>query len=96
MRRGCPLSQQAFRRGEALRSRPFHAAKDRLARTLAHPSLDSSAAIEAWRWCFLDLPLRLSVASAAEPTAEQIEFFENKIRPVLVEHCYSCHSDEGG
>lgn len=23
-----------------------------------------------------------------------IEFFETKIRPVLVEHCYSCHSEE--
>ncbi len=33
-------------------------------------------------------------AVAAEPTAEQIEFFENKIRPVLVEHCYACHSDK--
>ena len=30
---------------------------------------------------------------AAEPTPDQIEFFENKIRPVLVDHCYSCHSD---
>ena len=24
--------------------------------------------------------------------AEKIEFFESRIRPVLVEHCYSCHS----
>jgi hypothetical protein len=24
--------------------------------------------------------------------AEQLAFFENKIRPVLVEHCYECHS----
>ena len=21
----------------------------------------------------------------------QIEFFENKVRPLLVEHCYDCH-----
>lgn len=27
-----------------------------------------------------------------EPTAEQIAFFEKKIRPVLIEHCYKCHS----
>ena len=26
------------------------------------------------------------------PTAEQLAFFEKKIRPVLVTHCYSCHS----
>ena len=36
----------------------------------------------------------LHSAHAASPTADQIEFFENRIRPVLVEHCYSCHSDK--
>lgn len=25
---------------------------------------------------------------------EQLEFFENRIRPVLVQHCYQCHSAE--
>jgi len=32
----------------------------------------------------------------AEPveTGRQLEFFESKIRPVLVEHCYACHSAE--
>src|SRR5436305_12538138 len=29
-------------------------------------------------------------AAATEPTG--VEFFEQKIRPVLVEHCYKCHS----
>ncbi|MBN9121325.1 MAG: PSD1 domain-containing protein [Planctomycetes bacterium] len=28
---------------------------------------------------------------AAKPTAAQIEFFEAKVRPLLAEHCYSCH-----
>ena len=31
-------------------------------------------------------------AGAAEHNREQIEFFERRIRPVLVEHCYSCHN----
>ena len=31
-------------------------------------------------------------AQPADPKG--IEFFETKIRPVLVEHCYSCHSEE--
>jgi hypothetical protein len=29
-------------------------------------------------------------------TPEQLEFFEQNIRPVLVEHCYECHSEEKG
>jgi len=29
---------------------------------------------------------------AAEPTAKDVEFFEKKVRPVLVQHCYKCHS----
>lgn len=33
-----------------------------------------------------------SVISAADMTAEQRTFFESKIRPVLVKHCYECHS----
>ena len=31
-------------------------------------------------------------AGAAEPTAEGLAFFEKRIRPVLVEKCYKCHS----
>ncbi len=31
-------------------------------------------------------------AAGAEPSRAQIDFFEQKIRPVLVEHCYRCHS----
>ena len=26
------------------------------------------------------------------PTPEQLEFFESKVRPLLVKHCYECHS----
>lgn len=33
-----------------------------------------------------------SFALAAEPERPGIEFFESKIRPVLVDKCYSCHS----
>jgi hypothetical protein len=31
-------------------------------------------------------------ARGAEPTPEQIEFFEKNVRPVLVEKCLSCHA----
>lgn len=32
------------------------------------------------------------------PSSDQLEFFEKHIRPVLVEHCYECHSEraDGG
>ena len=30
----------------------------------------------------------------AQITAEQTEFFEKKIRPVLAEKCYGCHGPE--
>ncbi|MGA0134231.1 MAG: PSD1 and planctomycete cytochrome C domain-containing protein, partial [Opitutales bacterium] len=29
---------------------------------------------------------------APAPTAEGLEFFEKKVRPILSEHCYECHS----
>lgn len=32
--------------------------------------------------------------AAEPPGAEQIEFFENRVRPLLAENCYRCHSDE--
>jgi hypothetical protein len=32
------------------------------------------------------------LAAAAEPKTEDHDFFEKKIRPVLVERCYKCHS----
>lgn len=32
--------------------------------------------------------------SSAQITKEQSDFFENKVRPILSEHCYSCHSLE--
>ncbi len=41
-----------------------------------------------------------AVTTAADPRAQELEFFESRIRPVLVEHCYACHNSadtsEGG
>ena len=39
------------------------------------------------------LGIAAGVASAA-PSPEGVEFFENKIRPVLAKNCYTCHSAE--
>ena len=36
--------------------------------------------------------LAAGLCRAEELPEDQVEFFEAKIRPVLVEHCYECHS----
>ena len=33
-----------------------------------------------------------AVGLLANPTTEQVEFFEKNIRPALAEHCYECHN----
>ena len=43
---------------------------------------------------FLSLSLFLFIARAVQAD-DQMDFFERKIRPILVEHCYACHSAEG-
>jgi len=40
----------------------------------------------------LSLSLTAPLLRAAEIPAEQLEFFEKEIRPLLAEHCYDCHS----
>lgn len=43
------------------------------------------------------LALLLSAAaSAQQPSAAQIKFFESNIRPALTKYCYECHSVEAG
>ncbi len=49
---------------------------------------------------FVVQPLGTAVVAAAEQAAAKVEFFESRIRPVLVGQCYSCHNSadtsEGG
>jgi hypothetical protein len=33
---------------------------------------------------------------AVTPSAAQLDFFETKVRPLLITHCYECHSEESG
>ncbi|MEM7305932.1 MAG: PSD1 and planctomycete cytochrome C domain-containing protein [Planctomycetota bacterium] len=42
------------------------------------------------------LTIAASPPQEAQPTADELAFFEAKIRPVLVERCYECHSTESG
>src|SRR3954468_19913352 len=41
---------------------------------------------------FIFLLLCAAAGAGPAPSGEQIEFFERKIRPVLVENCFKCHS----
>ena len=41
------------------------------------------------------LPFLFIVGSPLLSADEGIDFFEAKIRPVLVEHCYECHNSSG-
>ena len=38
----------------------------------------------------------ISNAPAAEPAGAQLDFFENKIRPIFADNCYKCHSPANG
>ena len=40
----------------------------------------------------LVFPFLSALADEAKPSAEALEFFEKKIRPLLVNNCYNCHS----
>src|SRR5215471_7515819 len=55
--------------------------------------------------CFQNLPLGIclgfgiwilgfSASSLGQPTPAQLQFFENKIRPVMADNCYKCHSHQ--
>jgi hypothetical protein len=45
-------------------------------------------------WSALAVFVVSACVSHAVPSAEQLEFFESKVRPIFAEHCYSCHSDK--
>mgnify|MGYP002623712292 CR=1 FL=1 len=43
------------------------------------------------KWMFLVLAPGLIPLHAAEPTREQTQFFETKVRPLLAKRCFRCH-----
>jgi hypothetical protein len=58
-----------------------------------HVQAFSSATV----WAAILLAALSARSSAAEPAvteAAAVEFFERKVRPVLAEHCYKCHSSQ--
>jgi hypothetical protein len=41
-------------------------------------------------------PQPQATRTAQPPTKEQVEFFESKVRPILADRCYKCHSAASG
>jgi hypothetical protein len=44
--------------------------------------------------CLFVAATQAAVAPAPAPTPQQVEFFEAKIRPVLIDTCGECHTDD--
>jgi hypothetical protein len=63
------------------------------ARAASHGAANLSG-IEVWAGEGT-VPMESAPQFVTNPTEEQIAFFEKRIRPVLVESCYECHSTEG-
>ncbi len=43
---------------------------------------------------FIFLPSMVQQISHAQDSSDELAFFENSVRPILVERCYECHSDQ--
>ena len=60
------------------------------------PATTSMSTTPRFLVCILAASSAPAWVAAAEPTKEQLDFFENKIRPILTDKCYKCHSVESG
>lgn len=56
----------------------------------------TSSVVQIAATCLFALNAFLSAAVSVQIAPEQLEFFENKIRPILANHCLECHSGEKG
>src|SRR5687768_9014464 len=66
-----------------------------LTRLAPTPPVCSPEGVSMTRWLLVSLAAFCAgPASAVNPTPGQIEFFEKKVRPILADHCYSCHSEK--
>src|SRR5437667_11632961 len=68
-------------------------ARTPLATSLSNLGFGISLEFGIWVLGFLFLTAGFQ-SSAAEPSSAQIQFFENKIRPILANNCYKCHSQQ--
>jgi hypothetical protein len=52
------------------------------------------AACLCWVWVGDPSPLSLAADCSEAADKDGVEFFEQRIRPLLVERCYKCHSEQ--
>src|SRR5437867_3997542 len=71
--------------------RPGAALSAALGRMMITPHAQHGMALAAVALC-LCLPAAPAAAGGDSPDPAALEFFEKKVRPVLVEHCFKCHS----
>ena len=45
-----------------------------------------------WRGMVVGLTMAVASPVRAQSSADDLAFFESKVRPLLIDHCYSCHS----
>ncbi|CAN5698205.1 PSD1 and planctomycete cytochrome C domain-containing protein [soil metagenome] len=60
---------------------------------------DFSMLRQIFIWVFIGLLGLVPIALADDTdvnTASGLDFFESRVRPILVEHCYACHSEDSG
>lgn len=67
---------------------------DNLAYSLLGAAMNKQMRVQIVVW--LCVVLSACGLHAAEYSAEQVDFFESKIRPVLIKECYGCHSNKTG
>ena len=58
------------------------------------PSRNSQPVLANLAWLVLSLVVAATALEAQEPSADDLEHFESKIRPVLAERCYQCHGGD--
>lgn len=83
-------------RGEWKRLGPWKTSvKDGRLTLAASGGAANFSGIEVWAGAG-KVPDPTSAQFAIAPTEEQLHFFESRIRPLLIDHCYSCHSHDAG
>jgi mono/diheme cytochrome c family protein len=59
---------------------------------ISNAQTDTTSPVQTLLAIAIVFPILASQVLLGDETTKQQDFFESKIRPVLIQHCYSCHS----